>query len=261
MELSDIKKYWDEVGRKTLNPDGLLLTSRDPYLGQLERENILDHLPDGRSILEIGCGDGLHSVEYATRAAEYHGVDVAPSLLSLAENRMHSCGIDNATFHNASTLEIEELFGDKRFDVVISQRCIINLPTWRYQSEAIHQVYRVLRPGGRFLITEGFQEELDNLNCLRRQMGLAAIKVVDNNCFMSRHVFEKFVGEHFSVSEFRHYGLYLYLSRLFHPLAVLPDEPKHVSLMNEIAMKLSRMNQPDDFLSLSYNLFYVLLRQ
>lgn len=261
MELNDIKKYWDDMGRKAQNPDGLLLTSRDPYLGQLERENILEHLLDCRSILEIGCGDGLHSVEYATRAAEYHGVDVAPSLLSFAEERMRSCGIDNATFHNASILEIEKLFGDKKFDVVISQRCIINLPTWEHQSKAIHQVFRALRPGGRFLITEGFQEELDNLNCMRRQMGLEAIKVVDNNRFMSRHVFEKFVGEHFSVAEFRHYGLYLYLSHLFHPLIVLPDEPKHVSLINEIAMKLSRINQPNDFLSISYNLFYVLQRQ
>lgn len=258
MQLDDIKRHWETVGGEIGLEDRMPATSRDPFMAQLERRYILDHLPENGRVLEIGCGDALHAPEYAARSREYHGLDVAASLLSLAEKRLSDSLLRNWTLHHASVLEIDERFEAGSFDVIISQRCIINLPTWEDQQATLAKVHHLLRPGGWFLLSEGFTGELAELNRLREEMALPSINVVEYNRFMNREEFEAEIACGFAIEAFRHYGLYLYLSRLFHPLAVLPDQPQHLSPMNEAAMQLSRQGEVDQFAALSYNLFYAL---
>jgi hypothetical protein len=130
---------------------------------------------------------------------------------------------------------------------------IINLPAWQYQRTAILQVRDVLHKNGLFILTEGFQEELDNLNRVRFALCLREIKVVKYNKNLIRRDFEKFVKRYFTVVEVRHYGLYLFLSRVFHPLAVHPDEPKHDSRLNEAAMRIHEKLQLQEIGKYSYN--------
>ncbi|HOP06280.1 MAG TPA: class I SAM-dependent methyltransferase [candidate division Zixibacteria bacterium] len=261
MQLDEIKKHWETAGKAIGLDDPMPVTSRDPFMGQLERRYILQHLPSNGRVLEIGCGDALHAPLYAARSHEYHGLDVAASLLALAETRLSGSDLNNWTLHCASVLDIDKRFEPGSFDCIISQRCIINLPTWSDQKEALNKICSLLRPGGKFLLSEGFTGELANLNQLRNEMGLPPINVVEYNRFMDRGEFETEVGCQFSVEAFCHYGLYLYLSRVFHPLAVFPDQPQHLSPMNEAAMKLSMQGEVDQYSSLSYNLFYSLKKK
>lgn len=261
MKLEDIKKHWEEAGKRFPKSGAVTPTSRDPYLGLLERENILSYLEEGKVALEVGCGDGFHTLHYAKRLGRLSGIDIAKSLISIAEERAATDSVENVDFAVGSVLEIEKMYRDRHFDCIISQRCLINLPGWKHQQEAVLQAHRLLKEDGMFLLTEGFEEELENLNFVRRKLGLSEIKVVEYNKNISRTEFEALVSDYFDIVEVRHYGAYLFLSRVYHPLAVLPKEPKHDSRLNEIAMEISRKVEMPDLEKYSYNLFYALKKR
>jgi ubiquinone/menaquinone biosynthesis C-methylase UbiE len=260
MNLEQIKQHWESAGTE-FPADALITpTSRDPYLGQLEEQNVLRWLKREHVVLELGCGDGSHTVKYAGQVQSVSALDLVEAFVNLARRRAASQGIRNIDFTTGSVLELEKHYGNKQYDCVITQRCLINLPGWSHQEEALRQACNLLRRGGLFLITEGFQDELDNLNAVREKFGQPAITCSYNRNF--RHgEFEDFTHRHFEVVERKHYGEYLFLSRVFHPLAVLPDQPKHDSRLNRTAMQVAQSVPMPDLERFSYNLFYVLRKR
>jgi magnesium-protoporphyrin O-methyltransferase len=55
------------------------------------RNTLLDWLPDdleGRRILDAGCGTGMLAIEAARRGAEVYAVDLSPTLIELARERV-----------------------------------------------------------------------------------------------------------------------------------------------------------------------------
>ena len=261
MNLEQVRDYWQEAGRKLSLSANTTPTNRDPYLGRLEEEYILRHLEKDQTVLEFGCGDGSHTVEYARSVEFLSGLDVAENLLALASRRAEAAGMHNVDFVVGSILEAGKHFPPDSMDCVISQRCLINLPTWGHQREAIQQIHDVLRPGGLLLLTEGFQEELENLNRLRESVGLTAIRMVDHNRNLAHREFDPFVGRLFASEGVFDYGLYLLVSRVYYPLEVLPDEPKHDSRQNKVAMQIAKAVPTSSFADLSYNLMYVLRKK
>lgn len=260
MELEEIRKHWEQAGEHLSMTDVVTPTSRDPYLGKLEQQNIATFLERNQEVLEIGCGDAQHTVRYAKQVKSIVGLDIAASLIRLAENRAQKERIENARFKCGSVLELQGL-GKDTFDCVVSQRCLINLPTWDYQEKAIEQVHSVLKPGGLFLMTEGFEDELLELNRVRRAVGLPEVRVVDYNRNFRHSEFDDFISTLFDVKAVKDYGFYLFCSRVFHPLAVLPEKPRHDSRLNEVAGLLASVDLGISMKRYSYNLMYVLRKR
>lgn len=261
MKLEAIRKHWEEEGKRFPTKGKITPTSRDPYLALLEREKIIRHLKSSYSALELGCGDAFHTVHYAKHVRKITGIDIAESLISIARKRATSQSMRNIDFVVGSALDIKKIFQTRQFDCIISQRCLINLPEWKHQRDVILQVHDLLKRDGLFVLTEGFQKEVCNLNEIRRRLGLPEIKVVDYNKNMVREDFERFARKHFDVVEVLHHGTYLFLSRIYHPLVVLPNKPKHDSRLNRIAMQIDRSVQIAELEKYSYNLFYALRRK
>jgi ubiquinone/menaquinone biosynthesis C-methylase UbiE len=261
MTLEQIRQYWEQTGNQFTREGSITPTNRDPFLGQLEEENILSYLEGQNDVLEIGCGDGAHAIRYGKCVKQLSAIDIAESLIRLARDRAKAQQISNVRFTVGSVLALREFYPAGRFDCVVSQRCLINLPQWEYQREALVQLHEVLKKDGLFLLSEGFQEGLDNLNAVRRKVGLEEIRVADYNRNMQRQEFESWVAQHFDTVEIRDYGTYLFLSRIFHPLTVLPDAPKHDARLNKAAMELVRRLQVSGLEKYSYNLFYALKKK
>lgn len=261
MDIERIKEYWERAGQRVASSGCVTPTSRDPYLARLEKDNIISCLDKRFIACEIGCGDASHTVEYAKYVNRLTGIDVAESLVNCAHKKTSSVPVSNLDFVNSSVLDIEKVFGTGTLDCVISQRCLISLPTWNYQMEALTGIHSVLRKGGLLLLSEGFQERLDNLNVVRQKVGLNEIKVVSYNRNFVEKDFQAFISRYFHVVGIRDYGMYLFLSRVFHPLAVLPSEPKHNSKLNSAALDISRVAQDAALSQYSYNLFYVLKKK
>jgi len=261
MNLEEIRQHWERAGEQLSLVQTVTSTSRDAFLGQLEEDNILRYLHPNQNVLEVGCGDGSHTLKYAQRVKQVWALDVAESLIGHARQRTGSSGVCNVEFTVGSILEAGEIFRNKPIDCVISQRCLINLPSWKYQQEAILQIHQLLRRGGLFVMTEGFQDELDNLNRLRETVGLSAINVVSYNRNLIHDEFDTFIGKYFAMEAVLDYGLYLFLSRVYHPLVLIPEQPKHDSRLNEVAGLLSSLVSTSEFRAYSYNLLYVLRKR
>ena len=261
MKLEEIKQHWEQSAKDVLTGSKVTPTSRDPYLGELERQNVLDAIPPGSTCLEVGCGDAAHTVHYARRAGRVVGVDLAESLVAAARTRLQQAQIDNVELQACSVLDIAKRFEGRRFDCIVSQRCLINLPDWNYQREALKQLHSLLTDNGLLLLTEGFDENLDRVNEARAAVGLPAIKVVEYNRNFLIREFEPFVAPLFETVARRDYGMYLFLSRVFHPLAVAPNPPKHDSELNRAAMELAKAYPTPAMADYSYNLFYVLRKK
>lgn len=104
----------------------------------------------GGRALETGCGRGLGAEIILDHfgAGEVHGFDLDPGMVRLARRRMASRR-DRAWFWvgTATAIPAPDAFYDQAFDFGIIHHVI----RWR---EAVREVCRVLKPGGRFYVEE-----------------------------------------------------------------------------------------------------------
>ena len=108
------------------------------------------HIPDGASILEIGCGTGKISAKAVKHlGATAVGIDVNQRLLEYARGLARFVGV-SATFLPGSGFEVP--FADKSFDVVLSEGVIEHFPVAQ-TDRMVAEHARVCRPGGRVLMS------------------------------------------------------------------------------------------------------------
>lgn len=105
---------------------------------------------EGRDVLEVACGAGQGLNILAGRAASVVGGDVSPEVLAVAKRNFPGIPL--------SEFGAEQLpFDDASFDVVVLFEAIYYVDLTAFFAEA----KRVLRPGGRLLITTANKDLYD----------------------------------------------------------------------------------------------------
>ncbi len=97
-------------------------------------------------LLDVGCGTGyLFELLLARRKAEYHGLDLSPEMLKVAESKFDGCValVEGA----ADCLP----YGDNSFDVVT---CIQSFHHYPDPDKAMQEAFRVLKPGGLYILSD-----------------------------------------------------------------------------------------------------------
>ena len=100
----------------------------------------------GRTLLEIGCGLGTDSLQFARGGALVTGVDLTEQSIELARRRFEMYGVPG-TFQVADAEQLP--FPDASFDVVYSFGVLHHTPD---TPRAVREVARVLKPGGEIVI-------------------------------------------------------------------------------------------------------------
>jgi arsenite methyltransferase len=109
-------------------------------------------LQPGEVVLDLGSGAGADVLISARRVApggRAFGLDMTTEMLELARRNAATAGVDNVAFLQGYLEEIP--LPDGSVDVVISN-CVINLAADK--SVVLAEVARVLRPGGRFAVSD-----------------------------------------------------------------------------------------------------------
>jgi len=239
-----IKQFWDEQAEAFQESD--LATAPDHYYREMEVGRILSHLSDGEAILDVGCGNGYSTLRFskALPSSRIIGIDYSESMIRHAKGALAKSDLASRIeflVSNVLSLTLDPSINNKRFDTIISERCLINLQNWEEQRTALLQMKELMNRGGRIVLTENTQEGLANLNSLRGQFGLPSIAVRWHNSYLPQKTLEDFLPEHFAVEAVENIGnLYYIISRVVYAkLAALEGkEPKYLHPINEIASQL-----------------------
>jgi len=107
-------------------------------------------ITEADEVLDVGCGTGALTREIAACAGRVTGLDLSESMLGVARQ---AC--PTVTFQQGNVAGLP--FDDSSFDAVVSAFMLMFVPE---PKQAVAQMRRVLRPGGR--VVAGIWQGLDN---------------------------------------------------------------------------------------------------
>jgi ubiquinone/menaquinone biosynthesis C-methylase UbiE len=107
---------------------------------------------DGESVLEVAVGTGVQLAALArrNRSGRTVGVELADGMLEKARGELSRAGLDEVELVKADALHLP--FGDAEFDLVVMSYMLDLLPLAEIPV-ALAEVKRVLRPGGRIVLS------------------------------------------------------------------------------------------------------------
>jgi arsenite methyltransferase len=153
-DIASTDKHGNEVFGATLYDDTgepALQAAVDASLGCGVPTAVAD-LHEGETVLDLGSGAGadvLISARRVGKTGQAIGLDMTDEMLELSRANAAEAGVDNAEFVKGYMEDIP--LADNSVDVVISN-CVINLAADK--RKVIAEAARVLRPGGRFAISD-----------------------------------------------------------------------------------------------------------
>jgi ubiquinone/menaquinone biosynthesis C-methylase UbiE len=193
-----LEHYRQEASEHDLRPTS---TMKDETTREFEIRSILaclgyvgEHGPMDR-LLEIGCGNGhlLALIRDGHPETELVGMDISPEMVQLARTRnISSCQVAEGDVRALT-------YPDDAFDVVVSERCLINILDTEAQGTALEEVARVVRPGGHVVLIEAFTDGLENLNRARGELGLPPIPMTHHNLWFHKAWFLERIRSAFDV--------------------------------------------------------------
>jgi ArsR family transcriptional regulator len=142
---------WDAL-RKVFDDDAL----RARALARL--------VPRGLRVVDIGTGTGILALELARLGLDVVAIDHSSRMLEAARAKLEEAGIDGVELRHgeASALPLE----DADFDAAFAHMVIHYLPS---PAEAIGEMARVVRPGGRVVIVDFVAHEHE---WMRQELGV-----------------------------------------------------------------------------------------
>jgi 2-polyprenyl-3-methyl-5-hydroxy-6-metoxy-1,4-benzoquinol methylase len=152
--IADVQQYWDARPcniRHSTKPVG----SKE-YFDEVEARKyfVEPHIPafaeferwEGKRVLEVGCGIGTDSINFARAGAELTAVELSSESLRIAAQRAEVMGVaDRIRFLEANAEELTATLTDEPYDLVYSFGVIHHTP---HPERALAEMRALVAPGG-----------------------------------------------------------------------------------------------------------------
>lgn len=140
----DVKGIWNACGEAF----DRFTSSADSFSDNVERPAIEGLIGDvaGERVLELGCGSGPYSVWLAERGAQVVGLDLSPTMISLAQERANKRNV-KPDFRVADIRD-PLTFSDAEFDLIFSATALHYVEDL---DSTMIEAARVMKPAGRLV--------------------------------------------------------------------------------------------------------------
>lgn len=234
--IASIRDYWNS--RASL---GKSAGTQDLILKELELRTIAEFVRPGMKILDAGCGNGVAAIELARRfQVDVTGIDYAAEMVKAASQSAATVPLlGTIQFREGDLTDIRGLPGD--FDLIYTERAIINLPDWETQKKAITELTGLLRPGGVYAMLENSQDGLDAINALRQRVGLDPVVAPWHNRYLKDSELQGLSIAGATLEKVIFYSsTYYFLSRVVNAALAAQEgkEPAYDSPVNQLALHL-----------------------
>lgn len=240
-DLEPIRQHWEQRGRKYgLSPSASWVDET-----MLHREGIIlsRFMKEGDRVLDAGCANGYTTIQLARlKPIRITGIDYAPSMVEHANLNLNRAGpLKGSTlFKVGNFLNLD--FPANSFDKVITKRCLINLGSQAHQRTALLEAYRVLKPGGLFLISEVSVQSASHLNQLRKKFGLEMMTPLWHNCYMDEGDLLSFAEPYFEVKKIKRFSsTYYVMTWVLYPFFVRSGRRNYRSWYHRLAAHLPQL--------------------
>ncbi|HEV8199733.1 MAG TPA: class I SAM-dependent methyltransferase [Candidatus Polarisedimenticolia bacterium] len=152
------------------------------------------------AVLEIGIGSGLNLPYYTAAVTRLHGVDASPEMLAMARKK-----IGRAPFPVELTCDSAERLSlaDGSVDTVVVTWTLCSIPD---PLRALHEMRRVLKPGGRLLFVEHGASPDPNVLAWQRRLN-PIWRRIGGGCHLDRAIDHLITTAGFRIEQMR--NLYL----------------------------------------------------
>lgn len=146
-------KDYEKLSKEHFNKQASIYDEKDTIYyskyGKISCNYVSEYLKniDYNKLLDIGSGTGylINMLKKYKATAEFYGLDLSEEMINISKSK----NIKDAEFILGSANKLP--FNDNTFDIVT---CIQSFHHYPYPDEAMKEVYRVLKKGGIYILSD-----------------------------------------------------------------------------------------------------------
>ena len=125
--------------------------------------------PGSSSILDVGCGTGLHDIELSKFGYTMTGIDISCDMIDVAKSNLQKTSQKIDFIHDPN----QKFYQNEKFDVIVSLFHVMSYQTTQVELDRIFQlISRNLTPNGIFIFDYWYTPSVEFLKLEKREKSI-----------------------------------------------------------------------------------------